>query len=117
MDPKSLDPLVFDKPTRTTMDCHQCSKQFIALLDYRIEGNHVVECPNCGHEHCRVIKGGKVTDDRWDSRYGSDKDRVGIRARKVWKSDSLPMSTSSASELIRQRWLEKAQDNAQRSDR
>ncbi|MDO8683953.1 MAG: hypothetical protein Q7N50_10785 [Armatimonadota bacterium] len=103
----STDSLTFDKPTKTTMDCHECSKQFVALLDYTLSGNHVVECPHCGHEHCRVIEGGKITEDRWSSRFGSDKTRDGIKARRVWKHDVLPMQASSASEFIRQRWLEK----------
>jgi len=30
----------------------------------------VLECPNCGHEHCRVVKGGIITDERWDQRNG-----------------------------------------------
>jgi len=40
-------------------------------LDFEIDGNHVLECPECGHEHCRVITDGKITGDRWDSRNGS----------------------------------------------
>lgn len=104
---KSTDPLTFDKATKTVMDCHECAKQFVALLDYTINGNHIVECPNCGHEHCRVIENGRITEDRWSSRYGSDKTRDGIRVRRVWKHNVLPMQATSASEFIRQRWLEK----------
>jgi len=33
-----------------------------------LNGNHVLTCPNCKHEHCRVVRDGKVTDIRWDSR-------------------------------------------------
>lgn len=105
----STDPLVHDKPTRTDMHCHECSKGFVALLDYTIQGNHIVNCPHCGHEHCRVIEKGKITEDRWSSRHGSDKDKDGIRARRVWKSDVLAMKTTSASEFLRARWLEKLQ--------
>jgi DNA-directed RNA polymerase subunit RPC12/RpoP len=103
----STDPLTFDKETKTVMDCHECSKQFVALLDYTVAGNHIVECPHCGHEHCRKIENGKITGERWDSRYGSDKSRDGIKARRVWKHNVLPMQATSASEFIRQRWLEK----------
>lgn len=103
----STDPLTFDEPTRTMMDCHECSKQFIALLDYTIDGNHIVECAHCGHEHCRVIVKGKITEERWSSRFGSDKNRDGIRARRVWKHNVLPMQTSSVTEIMRQRWLGK----------
>lgn len=99
--------LTYNKPTRTQMDCHNCSKQFVALLDYQIDGNHIVECPHCGHEHCRVIKAGKITGDRWDSREGGDKERDGIKVRRVWKHDVLPARTTAISEFIRERWLER----------
>lgn len=103
----STDALTFDKETRTVMNCTECGKQFVALLDYALNGNHIVECPHCGHEHCRVIVNGKITEDRWSSRYGTDKDRDGIKARRVWKHDVLPMQATSASEFIRQRWLDR----------
>jgi DNA-directed RNA polymerase subunit RPC12/RpoP len=103
----NTDPLTFDRPTRTDMHCTECSKHFIALLDYAIDGNHIIECAHCGHEHCRVITKGKITEERWSSRYGSDKTRDGIQARRVWKSNDLPAVTSSAAEFLRQRWLEK----------
>jgi DNA-directed RNA polymerase subunit RPC12/RpoP len=93
--------------TKTSLYCHECGKNFIALLDYSINGNHVIECAHCGHSHCRVITDGAVTGDRWDSRHGSDKDRDGIKARRVWKHNALPMQTTSASEFIRKRWLER----------
>ena len=99
--------LTFDKETKTLMDCHECSKQFVALLDYSINGNHIIECAHCGHEHCRVIVNGKITGERWSSRLGSDKNRDGIKARRVWKHTVLPATTTSASEFIRQRWLER----------
>lgn len=103
------DPLTFNEETRTDFSCTECRKQIIALLDYRIDGNHIVECPHCGHEHCRVIEKGKITEDRWSSRHGTDKERDGIRARRVWKASTnvLQMQTSSASEFMRQRWLER----------
>jgi|SRR5688572_19169300 DNA-directed RNA polymerase subunit RPC12/RpoP len=99
--------LKFDGEERTSMDCHNCNKNFVALLDYSIVGNHTIECPHCGHEHCRVIEGGRVTQERWDSKYGGDKDKDAIKARKVWKSNVLKAETNSASEFIRARWYEK----------
>lgn len=104
----SHDLLTYNKPTRTDLSCHECSKGFTAVLDYTVNGNHIIECPHCGHEHCRVIEGGRITEDRWSTRYGSDKTRDGIKARRVWKSNVLPAVTSSASEFIRQRWLERS---------
>lgn len=102
-----MDHLTFNKETRTDVSCTECGKQFVALLDYSINGNHIAECPHCGHEHCRVIVNGKITEERWSSRYGTDRQRDGIRARRVWKSGVLPAATSSASEFMRQRWLER----------
>lgn len=86
---------------RTDMNCTNCSKNFIATLDYRLDGNHIVECPYCGHEHCRVIKDGVVTGDRWSSRA----QRIDVDKRCVWKSDSQPIVTSMASAFIREKWL------------
>jgi hypothetical protein len=50
--------------------CHACNGYFRVELEMGLNGNHVVECPNCGHEHCRVIEGGRITADRWDQRNG-----------------------------------------------
>jgi len=52
----------------TEFYCHECNGYIKIELDYSINGNHVVNCPKCGHEHCRVIENGKVTDDRWGQR-------------------------------------------------
>lgn len=91
------------KHVRTDMNCTNCSKNFVAELDLSLDGNHVIECPHCGHEHCRVVTKGKVTDDRWDSR----RQRVNVSKRNVWKGDSQPIFTSTASAFIRQNWLDR----------
>lgn len=88
---------------RTDMNCTHCNKNFIAQLDMSVDGNHIVECPYCGHEHCRVIKKGKVTGDRWEGRA----QRVDVDKRCVWKSDSQPIITSTAGAYMRQAWLNK----------
>jgi hypothetical protein len=51
--------------------CHNCSKYVQFDIDLSLNGNHVLNCPNCDHEHCRVVKDGIITDDRWSSRNGS----------------------------------------------
>ena len=55
---------------RSELWCHDCGNYVQFTLDDELNGNHVIKCPKCGHEHCRVIKNGKVTSDRWDSRNG-----------------------------------------------
>ncbi len=99
----SVDPLVQEGLVRTDMHCHGCSNGFVAQLDYDIDGNHIVECPHCGHEHCRKIEKGKITDDRWDGH----NNKVAVPARRVLKHTSLKMQTTTASEFIRDRWLNK----------
>jgi hypothetical protein len=48
--------------------CHECNKYVQFDIDLSLNGNHVLKCPVCGHEHCRVVKDGIITDDRWSSR-------------------------------------------------
>jgi hypothetical protein len=55
---------------RQEIHCHACDKWVQFDLDLELDGNHVLTCPVCGHEHCRVIRGGKITGDRWDQRNG-----------------------------------------------
>jgi len=88
---------------RTDMHCHECSKTFVAELDFDINGDHIIECANCGHEHCRTIKDGKITGDRWSSRDGKR-----TKARSVWKSNVIQARTSSVSSFIRDRWLNRS---------
>lgn len=53
--------------------CHRCGNYVQFKIDLGLEGNHVIICPKCGHEHCRVVRNGKITDIRWDSRNDDDR--------------------------------------------
>jgi predicted RNA-binding Zn-ribbon protein involved in translation (DUF1610 family) len=55
---------------RQELFCHACNRHVQFELDMAKEGNHVLNCPNCGHEHCRVVRRGRITDDRWGQRNG-----------------------------------------------
>lgn len=89
------------EPVRTDLNCTECRKNFIAQLDMSVDGNHVILCPYCSHEHCRKVKDGVVTGDRWDSRV----QRVDVSKECVWKSDNEPIVTSMASHFLREKWL------------
>ena len=52
------------------LHCHNCDRYVQFNLDLSLNGNHVLRCPNCGHEHCRVVMDGKITGERWDQRNG-----------------------------------------------
>jgi DNA-directed RNA polymerase subunit RPC12/RpoP len=95
-----------DGLTRTDLFCHACNKNFIATLDFSLQGNHAVECPHCGHLHYRKIENGVVTSQRYDS----DSNTHHVPKRHVWKSTTQPMTTSVAHAFIRQRWLERGLD-------
>jgi hypothetical protein len=56
--------------TRQELYCHACDQYVQFVMDLSKDGNHVLECPNCKHEHCRVVKDGVITDIRWDQRNG-----------------------------------------------
>ena len=56
---------------RQELHCHACQKYVQFDLDLELNGNHVLECPNCSHEHCRVVENGQITGDRWDQRNGA----------------------------------------------
>lgn len=87
------------------MHCHECGNNFVAELDFDINGDHVIECPHCMHEHCRTIKDGLITEARWDSKNSSGHQ---VRARSVWKSSVIQAKTSSVSHFIRDRWLNRS---------
>lgn len=98
----------YTEPVRTDVYCHSCNKNFVAKLDYRIDGNHRIVCPYCGHEHWRQIKDGVVTSDRWGSSNGMP--TVEVDKRSIWTHDSLPIQTSTASRFIREKWLDRGCD-------
>lgn len=90
---------------RTDMDCHACSKTFVALIDYDINGNHVINCPHCGHEHCRVINDGEITNERWEGRNDVP---PAARPRRIWKNANNTAETLSASHFLRSKWLNRS---------
>jgi hypothetical protein len=53
---------------RQEIFCHNCQKHVQFDLDVELNCNHILNCPNCNHEHCRVVQDGVVTGNRWDSR-------------------------------------------------
>lgn len=95
---------------RTEMYCHGCSKNFVAELDFDICGDYVIECAHCGHEHCRTIKEGKITEARWDAR-NDKKDAIRVNGRSVWKSSVIQAKTSSVAMFLHERWLNRGDYN------
>lgn len=96
---------------RTELHCHSCSRQFVAELEAGIDGQHVIECPHCGHEHFRVVTDGKITGDRWGQAADNSSSQKIVSARSVWKSNVIQAQTSTVAVHIRERWLNRSDYN------
>lgn len=48
--------------------CTECHKVFDFNLNMELNGNYRIHCPNCGHVHYRIVKNGKITEDRFPDR-------------------------------------------------
>lgn len=68
--------------------CHNCDRYVRFTIDMSLNGNHVLKCPQCGHEHCRVVRDGKITDDRWDSRNSTFRVRRATTSTTSWASSA-----------------------------
>ena len=91
---------------RTDMDCHHCREKglkdrFVAKIDYSLNGNHEIQCPRCGHIHYRVIKDGKVTEERYNSSHITHV----VERRNVWAAETVPIVSTTASAFMRDLWL------------
>jgi hypothetical protein len=53
---------------RQELYCHECQQYVQFDIDVSLNGKHIITCPNCGHEHCRVVTNGVITEERWESR-------------------------------------------------
>lgn len=58
------------KKERQELHCHACYQYVQFDIDVEQNGNHVIICPVCGHEHCRYVRNGVITEGRWDRRNG-----------------------------------------------
>jgi DNA-directed RNA polymerase subunit RPC12/RpoP len=45
--------------------CSECAGYVYVKLNTALEGNHIINCPNCGHQHYRFVKEGLITDCRF----------------------------------------------------
>lgn len=91
------------KIERQELHCHNCDKYVQFDIDLSLNGNHILNCPNCGHEHCRVVKNGIITDDRWDSRNSADGYMHQVQNITY---TSASYSTSSTSYFMYSSWLQ-----------
>jgi len=68
---------------RQELFCHNCKGYVQFNIDLSLDGNHVLECPNCKHEHCRVVKDGVITEDRWGNRNHDTTNTMNVSTRTI----------------------------------
>lgn len=85
---------------RQELWCHGCENYVQFSMDLNMDGNHVLDCPVCGHQHYRVVRNGKITGIRWRNSAGT-----GIAVTRVTYSvTSTSDSTTSSSVFLQQAW-------------
>lgn len=67
--------------------CQMCDHYIYAKLNTSLDGNHIVVCPKCGHEHYRVVKNGIITEDRYDPRVAVAEELHFTKSAAVPKSE------------------------------
>lgn len=50
--------------------CHACG-MYVRFNAPEVDGRLIVNCPNCDHEHYRVVTNGIITGERWGSNNNS----------------------------------------------
>ena len=115
---------------RQELHCHACQGYVQFDLDMELNGNHVLTCPNCDHEHCRVVKDGVITSERWDQRNGATGNVIQVSTattaystQSTWDSWSsgqgtnytstastttITVDTSQRNSMMYQRWMDTA---------
>ena len=91
---------------RQELFCHECQK-YVQFNIPAENGNLVVECPNCGHEHLRVVKNGVITEDRWGSRNNNSSPTIYASGTAYTTSSYITVSTSSStgSYFLQDSWM------------
>jgi len=60
-------------PAEQELFCHDCCNYLRFKTKPEKSGKLTIVCDYCGHKHCRIVKKGLVTSDRWDRKNGWDK--------------------------------------------
>lgn len=90
---------------RQEIHCHSCDRFVHFDLDLSLNGNHVLHCPNCGHEHCRVVQEGRITDVRWAQRNGPTY-RISTSSTAIYTVSTTTYTYSTSAYYIASSWLQ-----------
>ena len=90
---------------RQELYCHECGK-YVQFSVPAENGNLVVECPSCGHEHLRVVTNGIITEERWGSRNRNNPIIYGTATAYTTSSYITVSATSSTtSYFLQDSWM------------
>jgi hypothetical protein len=83
---------------------HNCDMYVRFNLNTELNGQHIIECPNCGHKHYRYILDGKISDRRW----GRDpsQDQIFTACNTTYSTVSFFESCTSATTYLRSLWFD-----------
>lgn len=54
--------------SKQSLYCTDCGKYLEIKTKKEKNGNLIIICDKCGHQHCRHVHNGIISSDRWDSR-------------------------------------------------
>jgi len=106
------DPINHHGPVHNTVErqelhCHACDRYVQFDLDLGLNGRHVLRCPSCGHEHCRIVKDGVITDERWAQRNDDTTTTIYVSAHTAtWTTTSTFSNAGSTSTYYSDLWLQ-----------
>ncbi len=92
---------------RQELYCHGCEQYVQFDVDTSLNGNHVLNCPRCGHRHYRLVENGRITGIRWSPaqpRYMVSASTITTMGTSAW--DTYHSTASGANQyLLMQSWM------------
>lgn len=88
----------------TEIYCHGCWGYVKFMIDDGCNGDYVVKCPKCGHEHRRSVKDGKIEDNGKRSNYAPPFDYP-CYLDAVWNAAPVAQYQGSSSPDLWDSWL------------
>ena len=73
---------------RQELHCHHCDRYVQFDIDLSMDGNHILRCPNCDHQHFRVVRNGRITGERWGRDPSQDMPNIYVSTTTVTYSTS-----------------------------
>lgn len=62
--------------------CSECRGWFIVHLNVAIRGDYIIVCPNCNHEHPRIIRNGEMLEEATHEGCFTDPDKNRYKSKK-----------------------------------